>query len=327
MTLPVPAKTWTISPNNRISFVSLLDTNQHYLFGIKAFLKTNGYAVKGSASAGTGAMDAVDRWTTFADVTPRGANTVTSQAWQVLTDGNGCDILLAFQGSSDHQGRIAFSPGGLYVAAGTPNQQPTATDEVEVIAASTSLVDATATADRVWHGWVSTDKKACRFAIARQSVFVAVFWGVEALVSTVVTSDKLMGVPVTFSPAVWGFQYTPSQMSFSNFLTTNNGRARVIVASVAFNATLLGGVEEFNSSATQWGNVKTELQGAIGYPLYPLSIGSNLSGAQGKLGNLVDWWAGRTSSVTDGDTYALQLISTSGGIAWPWDSSTQPVLL
>lgn len=114
MTLPTHAKTWTISANNYIPFVSLADLTQKFLWGIKNFLVSNGYAVKGSCSNGTGAMDATDRWTTAADVTPRGATAGESMAWLVLTDGNGANILLAWQGATDDESRISFSPSGTY---------------------------------------------------------------------------------------------------------------------------------------------------------------------------------------------------------------------
>lgn len=326
MSLPTVFKTWVISPNNRIAFVSLIDTMGKYLFGVKAFLKTNGYTVKGSCDGTTGSMDSTDRWASGANVATRATIAGAAQSWVVLTDGNGCDILLTYQGASDDIARISFSPGGLMVAAGTPAQQPTATDE-QVIASATSLILATASADRLWNGWVSSDRKNCRFAIARSAAWVGITWGVEAVQSTVVTA--------VFNPPVWGFAFTPANLAgtlaglYGGYVaSTRGGLAKTVVSSVAFSCQCYIGSEMYNATPTTFGNTKTELQGAVGYPMFPLAIGSNTAGASGKVGNLLDWWLGRTATA-DADVYgALQFIvvGTAGGVVWPWDGITSPVL-
>lgn len=323
MALPTPAKTWTISASNRITFVSLLDTSQKYALGIKNFLIANGYTVKGSCSAGTGAMDAVDRWTVSTDVAPRATTAAASQAWFVLVDGNGCNLLLDFLGSADDQFRVAYSPGGLYVAAGTANQQPTATDEV-VIFTSASWINSTASADRVWNGWVDSQSKLCRFAIARSGAWIGLQWGLELITS------RVTGPPAVHSPAVWGFSYVPNVNFYSNVTTI--GAAGPKIASVQINVAIVAGLEVYNSSDVQWQNIQTEAQGSVGYPIWPVYIGTTTSGAQGKLGDLIDWWYGRTVTVADGDTYGtLQFLNMNGtgnpgGILWPWDGATTPVL-
>lgn len=112
MTLPTATKTWTISANNRIVYTSLAVTQQKYLHGIKTFLLAHGWTCKGSASAGTGAMDGVDRWTVTTDVTPRATAMGASCGWWCGTDANGSDLLLAWVGASDDVAMIRFSPGG-----------------------------------------------------------------------------------------------------------------------------------------------------------------------------------------------------------------------
>jgi hypothetical protein len=322
MALPTVVKTWTISPNNRITFVSLLDTTQRYALGVKNFLKTNGYTVKGSCTAGTGAMDGVDRWTVSTDVTPRGTISAASQAWFVLTDGNGCDLLLDFQGGTDDVFRVAFSPTGVYVAAGTANNAPTATDEQVIL--STTWIAATASADRLWNGWVDSQKKLCRFAIARSGAWVGSEWGLE------LTTPRVVSPPATWSPAVWGFNYVPNVNFFSN--STVTGIAAPVIASVRVSVSVQMGLEVYGASDTQWQNIQTEAQGANGYPMWPFYIGTNTTNAEGKLGDLIDWWLGRTTTVADGDTYGtLQFINMNGsgnpgGVVWPWNGATTPVL-
>jgi len=340
MALPTKAKTWVISPNNRITFVSLIDTMQRYLHGVKTFLKANGYTVKGSASAGTGAMDAVDRWTLTTDVTPRATVAAASQAWIVLVDANGANILLTYQGASDDVARISYSSGGLFIAAGTPNQQPTATDEM-VLYSATSLILATASADRLWFGWVSSDSKMCRFAIARSGTFVGATWGVELITSAVTAGG------VAFTPPVWGHHFIPANISIqpgstlaltaARNVNANGGLARPIVASVgqttSVNCSVEGGVNASNASATlsdQAGGISCVLQGD--FLIQPLGLVATTAAACGKLGNLIDWWVAGQSSVA-GDTLgtlAFIIVGTATSRAsntmWPWDGVTAPVL-
>lgn len=324
MTLPIVAKSWIITPNNRILFVSVADTTQNLLFGWKAFLKTNGYTVKGSASGGTGAMDGVDRWTNAAAVTPRGALSSNSQAWIVLTDGNGADISICWQGNADEQARIAFSPTGIYVAAGTPQNQPTAADEQAFITGNTTIHSASTSADRVWFGWVSSDKKACRFVIARGGVWVGQLWGVEPITSVVTTTAQQQTSPTIYTPPLVGFGYASS----GNLITSpaQVGLARSVVASVIFSMSLRFGFEEF-ANAFQWSALRPPMQGGLGVDIWPLSVASFTVGAEGKIGNLIDWWVGKNTGGNPGDTYFLKFIAAdSGGVLWPWDGSTIPVL-
>lgn len=340
MALPTPARTWVFSLNNRIVYTTLLDTMQRYLHGIKTFLKANGFTVKGSASAGTGAMDGVDRWTLTTDVSPRATVAAASQAWLVLTSPTtGINILLDFQGATDNIFRLAYSPGGLYVAAGTPNQQPTATDEVVDPFASSDFLNAT-TGDRIWSGMVSSDQRACRFVVAKGGSWLGNFtiggkvWAIETYNSTMVA-------PAVGTPAA-----NPTWMYVNGSANTipngsQIGVTRVVVASVASNPPVFFGVEcwPLNGSAASYpssfGNEKPQLQGSLGYPILPLSIWSGTGGFKGKLGNVIDQWMGRSAGDLAGDTYGtLNLINApgflgtgGGGGVWPWDGATVPTMI
>lgn len=337
MALPTLTKTWTISPCNRIAYVSLLDTLQKYFFGIKNFLKANGYTVKGSSGAGAGggaAMDGVDRWVTSANVTPRGATTTTAQAWIVLTSsGSGVDILLAYQGATDDAALVALSTGGSYVLAGTATHQPTATDAQTVIGA-TSIIS-TGVGDRLWSGWVSTDAKSCRFALARAGVWLGYFngappWGVEHYTSVMIA--PVNGLPAANPTA--GFNYTAAAVSTGN----DAGTARVRVANADFTTTMQWGAEYLFTTASLaligFGAEKPELQGSLGYPLVPLTLYGTTAGARGRIGDAIDVWMGRTSGDSPGDTYGTRTfivmpggdgLTTGTGLAWPWDGSV-PVM-
>ena len=322
MALPALTKTWVITPNNRITYVSLNDTMARYLFGVKAFLKTNGYTVRGSSDGTTGAMDLVDRWATFANVTTRATAAAAVQSWIVLRDGNGVDILLTYQGASDDIARISFSPGQLFVAAGTPTHQPPATAE-QVVSSAVTLIGVSATVDRLWFGWVSSDFKMCRFAIARSGVWLGRSWGIEEVTPQVVS-------PAVFTPSVWGFAMTIGTAYFS----TASGVARAVISGTPFSCVVGFGIEVLGNNVVNASTIKPEVQGGAGYLFHPLSVWSNTTSCRGKLGNVIDWWGGRTDA-EHGSLYggAKQFIAVASapsvagaGSVWPWNGVTTPIL-
>ncbi len=333
MGLPTVTQTWTVSANNRYTFTTVLGAMQNYALSLKNFLKTTmGYTVKGSCTAGTGAMDGVDRWSVSTDVTPRATVAAASQAWFVLTDGNGVDFLMAFQGNSDDQFRFSFSPSGVYVAAGTANNQPTATDECLMVA-STTIVNSTASLDRVWHMWGSADKKMFRASLFRSSTCIS-FIGVEKVTSSVLA-------PATFSPAVWGYCWQTMQLGFftGSLMSAPGGAAsgQCGVAKVHTNQDVFlqlgGGGEMFGNVGGAAGNFfnveKPELQGSQGELLIPLTVCSNTAAGQGKLGNRIDWWAAVTNSnavPANGDTFGTLQFMSIGQSVLPWDGVTTPVV-
>lgn len=333
MALPNIIKTWTISANNRIPFVTLNGVMSQYLFGLKTFLKTNGYTVRGSSNgttsspASTLVSDGVDRWVTAADAATRGAGSGNPQSWIVLRDGAGMDILIAFQGPTDDTARVSFSAGQLFTTQATGTFQPTATDEAIVLSsASGSLIGTSAiAADRVWFGWVDASHKLCRFAVARSGVFTGLAWGIERV-------TPVVKVPTVWTPPTWGFAWNPA----SNILPNNTtiGIVRVSVASLAQSIAVGFGIEEYLNNSALFGAIKPEFQGGNAFPFFPLSVESNVANAHGKLGNLIDWWLARTSGAVDGDMYgSSQFIgvgglngASNGSAAWPWDGVTPPVL-
>jgi len=338
MALPVITKTWTITANNRIPYVSLNDTMSKYLFGVKEFLKTNGYTVRGSSDGVTASppstlvSDGIDRWVTAANVTTRGTGSGTPQSWIVLRDGAGVDILITYQGpATDDTARVSFSAGQLFTTQATGTFQPTATDEAVVLSSgSGSLIGSTASlSDRNWFGWVDSQSKMCRFAIARAGIFAGLAWGVEHVLSVIGVPSSS---PAVWSPPTWGFAWNPGASIIPN--QTSIGIARVSVASLAQSVTVFLGIEEFANNNALFSGIKPEFQGGAAFPMFPLSIESNTANAHGKMGNLIDWWQGRTSGGVDGDLYgSLQFLgiggisgASNGSGVWPWDGTTVPVL-
>lgn len=330
MAMPSITKTWTISAANRITWVSVANSVNTYIFGIKAFLKANGYTVKGSSNGTTAAMDGVDRWTSVADASTRGASAAAAQSWIVLQDSNPIDILLTNQGGvGGASSKCGYSPSQSFVLAGTATFQPTATDQVipnqGFSVSNTSL-------DMIWNGWVDSTKKLFRFNMASNGQWNGSTWGIELVDSTVV------GPPAVFSPAVWNFSTSSNAVPNGSQV----GQARPVVASVPPSINTASvcyfGMEWFGLSSTAFTAVQPELQGGNGYPIFPLSVAlqsvtdglGHPVGFQGKLGRLFDWWAGRSNS-TPGDTYASKTFiavdgvqGTAGGV-WPWNGSTPVV--
>ena len=329
MALPTATRTYTFSVNNRISYVSLNDTAARYLYGIKNFLvATMAYTVKYTCDGTTGptsGSDHTDRWASHANVTTRGANSTTAQSFCVLTDANGVDILLAYQGATDDVFRVAFSASGAYAPAGTANQQPTATDEA-TCSATTTMIATSTSADRVWHIMAATDSKSFRVFIARSNVVVGCAFGIETVVSAMVS-------PAVFSPPVVGHSLSsllPITYLGAGAQTTHSAVAHPIISSVGFNA--IGGFAAETYSTTMLDGVNCELQGSNGALVSPLSAFSTTSSAQGKIGNLIDFYKSGNSK-SDGDTSTDRLWihltgsgSASAGILWPWDGTSVPAM-
>lgn len=350
MSLPTPAATWTISANNRYTYLSTSTVQlvmQNYMLSLKNFLKTTMlYTVNsscGNSTAGT-IGDGIDRWSVATDITPRFNGTTSAIAWFIFTDGNGAQICFSYNSSADDIFRLAYSPGANYALnGGGSNRQPTASDEIVVWSGSATIVNSTTSADRVWHLWGSSDKKMWRSAVYRSGTFTS-FWGVEAVSSAVVS-------PATFSPAMWGFGYSGTSMRISTNAGslmgdgvtppgTNSGGGTAYVFSASANRTITvgGGGEQIASvggkSVNGFGTSMPEFQGRTNQVIVPLTCISVTSNATGKLGTRIDWWAvysNNPSAVpTDmsilgtGGTSNQAKFVTIGCSMHPWDGSTVP---
>ncbi len=334
MTVPTPQKTWTITPNNRAVFTTLNAVMSNVLFGMKQFLKAHGYTVRGSSNgsaappANTLITDGVDRWASVTDAATRGANASAAQSWVILTDGSGVDTLIAYQGATDDTAFIAFSTGALWTTAATATFQPTATDSTTIASAQSLIGSSSIITDRMWFGWVDSEHKLFRFAFASGGS-----WCGQPCAVEIITSE--VAAPTTISGPVWGFSVPSGSTAILN--GTAVGVARKIVASVpagAASVAVMYSMEWTGLVSNTLGTVKTELQGAVGYPILPLGIACTFTGYNGKLGVLIDWYQGRVTA-GPGDVYGnKQWIAVSGvngnvtafGGMWPWDGSTDPIL-
>ena len=329
MAAPVQQRIWTITPNQRIpiaTYTTLVLLGGRYLRLIATTLLANGYTCKGSCDGVTGAMDGVNRWTTDANASVQAANTTTPVSWIVLTDGNGCNILMSFVGATGDIARLAFSPSGVYVAAGTPSHTPTATDEQVLNSSVASLITTSTVNDRVLHVWTDSEAKMMRVACYAGGTLANGNWGVELVNANRVT--------ITYSPAVWGFFFTAA-----NMLSTGSGMFQAFAANsvggyARINGTttnIFAGAEGSGGTFAQFNSAtRLNLQKGVGQAMFPIVIGSTTATRQGPIGYIYDWWTcgqgvatGVGGVVFPGGEW-IQLADNASGTAWPWDGSTPP---
>lgn len=175
MTFPQLQKNWTVSPNVRQAFTTLLGVGGWYAYENKTRMLAVGWTVKFTSNGTTGpsgAGDTTDRITSAATFATRATVAAAPQSWYVLQNVDGTQILFTYQGATDDIMRISFSPGGLFTLAGTTTHQPTATDEI-IISAATTVIDATASLDRVMSIFCADDTTAWRCALFRNSVLIS----------------------------------------------------------------------------------------------------------------------------------------------------------
>jgi hypothetical protein len=317
--LPTPAKTWTIDPCNRETCTTLLEAVGDCLLGIKNALKLgSGVTVKGSCNATTGTMDGTDRWTTTTDVQTGFNGTAGAQAWIVLKFANmgGAELLFTANRASTTSYSFYFSPGGNYALAATATHKPTASDEV-TIGASTGLMSASATNDRLWSSWIASDGSALFWGIAEAGVWTSF------LCFQLVQSRCAGGI--TFSPAVAGFivgSQAGHNGAFSSWGTARPA-TRLNPGGGAVNISGFFGSEGYKTgiAGTTMANV-AELQGG-GHNIYPVSFWSETATARGVVGNWIDLWCGNTSA-NDGDTYpndATRTFLQVSDFVVKWDGS------
>jgi hypothetical protein len=345
MSIPSITQTWTISPNNRYTFGSVLGAMSNFILSLKNFLKTTmGYTVKGSSDGSSAAMDGTDRWSTATNAQTRNNGAAGAMSWFVLTDAAGVDWCFSFNSASDDIYRLAHSTGGNYVAAATATQQPTATDEC-FDAASGTWVNATASLDRIWHMWGSSDKKMWRAVTARTNTAVSYIAG-EKFTSSIIS-------PATFTLTTGGGTVGAVKSYYNNNGVAGTGFAHNTVISWSVNnvysATLrsdlarvhtdsdrnvlgyMSGEAPFGVSNNTFSADKPWLQGTMGQLIFPISMYSRTANVDGKLGNKIDVWYSITSAAGTpglGDYFGnYQLLALGSGIILPWDGTTVGVFI
>lgn len=203
MTAPQLAKDWLVTPNVRSVHVSLAAHTAAFFYQNKAALVAAGWTVWGSSDGATG--DNTDRWASAADADTRGAAAANPQSWCVLENVDGVQLLFAFQGAGDNNGKLAYSPTGAYVLAGTGTHQPTAADESCFHAPGDSLVNSTNSLDRVFSIWCADDTTAWSCILFRNGATINIL-GFEK--ATSLCAPLIWGPFGAAEVPYWAYRFT-----------------------------------------------------------------------------------------------------------------------
>lgn len=338
--LPTPEVSWQFALQTRITYTSVVQCCGDIIYNLVQTLKTQGWTVKGSCDGTTGAMDGVDRWAgTPANARVRFNGSAGAQSWFVLTDGDGANLGFSFNGAADDRYNVWWSPTGVAVAAGTANQEPTATDMIRLNAFFTStpptIAGSGTSGDRILSIWYTTDHKNFRCMVARSGAWVCGF-GKEQY------SAAQLGTGITLHPGFAWYLYGAvtntrsgtndaaataalnDQFRTTAYRTDGGGTALAVVRKMPWSGLSSTGTPTYLSSTT----VAKALQGGSVYGMKRMSLESITTSHEGDIGKMKDWWIGR-SGVGDGDTYgSLQfiVINAVNGFVWPWDGATAVVM-
>jgi hypothetical protein len=296
-----------------------------FLYENKTKLLAAGWTIKFTCDgtvpgSPSGPTDTTDRWTSIATASIRGTAAGTAQSYAVLQNADGLQILFAYQGAGlsptgDDIGRISYSPGGLFVLASPSTNQPTATDEV-VTSAANSLVNATASQDRVLHIWTTTDTKHWSCLLARGGNIQTAI-GVERVISYCGVNvfdvpyvgyrhqnfAKVFSPPILVPSPCGSINTSLGAIGAAGYLGTHarvftNAASRLVrvAAGAIFPA---GQADSFNRSyfadLFMFSN-NPALQGGVAAPLYPIVwSGEKATNLDGILGSPIDWWLCHTA--------------------------------
>lgn len=301
-------RTWTVNANLRRTFTTLNDQAGWWFFQNFSQLITSGWTVKYTCDGTTGPTSGADhtnRLTTQANCQTRGATAASAQSFAVVTNTDGVDMMITYQGATDDVLRVSYSPGGLYTIATPSTNQPTATDEV-IVTSGTSVVNATTSQDRVMTIWTSSNGGHWSCIVFRQSATV-ICLGIEKGINLTPTG---IWVPQPY------FCYKVFQFDRNGFPAAANGGPNYDPSANAQNATnwsgvairattsgtsklirvIMGGWELCDSPASTRLSISlmasngTALQGGL-MPLLPPIINGELgNGFEGVAGQPIDWW-------------------------------------
>lgn len=325
MSTPVSVKNWITNSlfNQTIVFVSLLTMLGGVVVGNTNQMIAAGMTCVGSSNGVTAAMDAVNRCTTAAGFAVRATIAGAAQSWIIISDGVS-QIKFTFKGASDDICTIAFSPGSLYVVAGTATFEPTATDE-RLIMTGTSVIGSTASGNRVFHCWIDSTHRHWRCAIMSAGVLVGalLYWELY---------DPIAVAPVVITVPVWGGATEKSvtqslgNLAGSYQANQSGGLCRVTLSGTPTNAQLGGTAEVFNNNSANDDGVNAQAQGNVPI-LRPIGLAfSATANCIGKAGNRIDWYrssdfqaCGSLSPSRDWVMLNNTATNTVCGVWWPWN--------
>ncbi len=311
--------------NQRSVFTSLLQVMGDYITGITNQAIAKGYTCAGSCDGTTGAMDGVNRCTNAAGFAVKATIAGAAQSWIVITAANGAQTLFTYQGATNDIARISCSPGGLFVAAGTPAQQPTATDEVVGTSAAT-LIGATASGDRLWNVWIDSAHNGWRACVFRSNVLVGSLIGAELF------DAAYLGTGASCAVATWCHAHTAAVASLASLAlgayaaSSAGGSTRMTVSGTPLTVNM-GATAKLLGAQTITENGTAQELNSSNYLLRAIGLYSNTTSAKGDVGNRYDWHFDSellACGALDSGKNWIYLNNASAaasapGTLWPWD--------
>jgi hypothetical protein len=334
--LPTFIKTWNFAGiNTRIPFVTVADAAASLLFGIKTYLVTTMVAPLVASSNGTtgpstpstllSAGDATDRILAKANCTTRGTVAAAAQSWFCVTWA-GVQLMFEYQATGvsptgDDIFRIAYSPGNLYTSQATTTFAPTATDEV-VISTGVTIVNATASADRVYSIQATTDRTIFRLWVYRANL-LASSSGLEKF-------TEAPGIPVGTTLGWNSLAPTTGSNNLAAALGSHGGAASGVGGAVNSFVAQIGGTNRVCSGGTicfSGTSSNLPLVGSLtgSSPIWPILIVGILANNHGWFGTRIDGFYQSSDSSTiplEGsvadDVVANTRLIWAGTMLTPW---------
>ena len=325
MALPVLTKTWQFNTNQIIpdgGSSSVINRTAMLLFknNLKAFGAP--YVVTGSGNGTTGALDAVDRWSTIADLVAGGSG---NGAWITLRQtgiGPNFDILIGVDNvfGDDSRGYMMASYTG-FVTGGTALTRPTATDEYVI--STDSAPDGYGSPNF----WLPFSATQFRLNVWHASDGSATYWQHYH-------TDIPSNCGMIMKPLLPASGFTEPALAATT--TGGNGLGTLIASNSLF--TFVSGVRHLCQATTEGtingaplysnagGQLSTLNSSYILSPLGFVALIGTPNIEHGRWGSLVDAWIG-SQSLGDVTTFpndsSRQFIMIKGAanMVLPWDGS------
>lgn len=350
--LPAKSVAWNRSLLNRCAYSSVNQAAGDVMYKVaNELITTRGFTCKGSCDGVTGAMDGVFRWASGNSAKTRFNGSAGAQSWVAITLAGGRgDVVFSYNAAADDIYNIWWSPGGIALAAGTPAQEPTATDKVLLNKWYTgsgvmgTIVGSTAANDRLVSIWSRPDKGGFRVAVASNGSWQSLF-GVD-----VFTADTYgAGITVLDCTAFYvngafdGNNNSPYLAMLNSGNDINNaaaGQKRFAgrrtdgggtTLDLANKMKVVGQTTAGTAASSGFdGGFAPELQGGATYTMKRLGLYSVTTSHRGDVGTLLDWYISRNlATINNGDTAGTLdwiCVNKTCSYWWDWDSATPVVM-
>ncbi len=325
------AKTWQHSVNQEVFW---LTTNAAFyqkvirkivtsLLGFANSAWTCWKSSDGSAVGTSAVSVGASNWAADTNLIWGATNGVNAHSWIVLAQSGlgGAQVLISLlgAGAASTVGKVAFSPGGLYTGGTRGDTDPTATDEITLVAAGGQLIAPSSAVyflRSVVHASMSADGQCTRIWIS----------GFQGIVTTGLIFDRLFDGPTDQPNPLFMYYAANDTAAFptnaSNFQSTvgksyiNGASADLILVSGA-------GQRDNWSLGQTLGNYHNDYSKK--WPVIPVGTSSATRGAAGLTGTFYDLWHASTLLVPGACLGSQRKgVCVGGSLVFPWDGSANP---